>query len=584
MSLIDHPYPQLRRDEWQDCNGVWDFAFDDDDEGIGLGWSAGFETSRTIHVPFVYQSELSGIGDTADHPVIWYQRAITVHPHDGNRMILHFEAVDYECTVWVNGVYATHHIGGNSRFAVDITPLTRDGDNLLVLRVTDLLTDLTIPRGKQYWKTTAEVMWFTPMSGIWRDVWLETKPVIALDDLRLTPHIEDETIEIEARLSPHAARRADVALRVDIEFQGEPVTSSLVDVRHGHVRMRVGLDDFNDHGLGHWWSPEHPNLYDLTLTLLADGKPNDVVHSYFGMRKVEVVNGKFCLNNRPYFLRMVLDQGYFPESILTPASFGALERDVRLTKRLGFNTVRKHMMSCQARYAYLADVYGLLVWGEMAAAYDYSEQYAIRMVDEWKTIVQDGYNHPSIVAWVPLNESWGVPDIYYSTKQQAHASSLYYLTKSLDDTRPVISNDGWEHTVSDLFTVHDYCSDPDVIRQRYASVQDVIDDMPGLEGRKFLFCPGYGYAGQPMMCTEMGGVNYRLRGLGADVLPRCADEQEFLRRVRALLDAYYGSPLIQGVCYTQLTDTQTEICGLLTWDREPKAPIAELRRIITGKC
>lgn len=583
MELVDHPYPQCRRDTWESCNGLWDFRFDDRDEGLSGGWSSGFSAQRSIRVPFVYQSQMSGIGDTSNHPVIWYQRTIMIHPHGDDRTILHCEAVDYECTLWVNGAYAARHRGGNSRFAIDVTPFLRDGDNLFVFRVTDSLTDLTIPRGKQYWKTTAEVMWFTPMSGIWRDIWLETRPSLSIEDLRLTPHIRRKTIEIETWLSGLTRNRDDLTIIADISFNGDPVVSATITVHDGHARLDVGLDDFNDHGLGHWWSPERPNLYDLTLTLCDAGEPVDVVHSYFGMRDVSIVNGKFCLNNRPYFLRMVLDQGYFPRSLLTPPSFEALQKDVRLTKQLGFNTVRKHMMSCPAQYAYLADVYGLLVWGEMAASYDYSEESAIRMVDEWKTVVRAGYNHPSIVTWVPLNESWGVPEIYYSSKQQAHATSLYYLTKSLDDTRPVISNDGWEHTVSDILTVHDYCADPEVIRRRYSDVNIIVRDMPGLEGRKFLFCPGYSYSGQPVMCTEMGGVNYRLDGKGADVHPRCDDQAQFVARVQGLLDAYRDCPLVQGICYTQLTDTQTEICGLLTWDREPKVPIDTLRRAVIGR-
>ncbi|MBT1170633.1 sugar-binding domain-containing protein [Bifidobacterium sp. SO4] len=585
LNLIDHPFPQLRRDRWRDLNGPWQFATDDGDEGLSAGWQSGFPSHMEIIVPFVHQSEASGIADKAFHPIVWYSRTfmLSSKPNNTENILLHFEGVDYHCTVWINGSYAGEHTGGNSRFAIDVTPFAISGENLIVLRVTDDLTDMTILRGKQYWKERAEVMWFTPMTGIWRDVWLEIKPCLAIDELRMTPHIDSEEIELELTLTSRAKTISGIRLQATISFEGQVVTTADVAVHDGRLRLRIGINDFNDHGLGRWWSPEHPNLYDLDLTLTLNGKICDVVHSYFGMREVAIVNGKFCLNHRPYFLRMVLDQGYFKESILTPPSFEALERDVHMAKELGFNTVRKHMMGCQARYAYLCDVYGLLVWSEMAGAYDYSTDYALSMISEWSATVQAGYNHPSIVTWVPLNESWGVPNIYYSKQQQAHANSLYYLTKSLDSTRPVISNDGWEHCISDLFTIHDYSSDIDVLQHRYSSVDHIIEDMPGLEGRKFLFCPGYHYNGQPVMCTEMGGVNYRLNHLGAPVEPRCSSKTEFLERVRTLMEAYYNSPLIQGVCYTQLTDTETEICGLLTWNREPKAPIEELRSIFMAK-
>ena len=596
VDLINHPFPQLRRDEWESLNGQWDFAFDDSDKGLQMGWSAGIPgvEARSITVPFVYQAELSGIHETRFHSVVWYQRLLRI-PEGSARAkhrVLHFEGVDYQCSLWINGQHVGEHVGGNARFSFDITAYLNDGDNVVVLRVTDSLTDMKIPRGKQYWKEKAEIMWFTQMTGIWRDVWMEATPRTFIEDVRITPYIDDEEIEVELWISSSSYIAStsvpvqSVELSTVVEFDGEIVTEICSTVKGGHTKFRIGIDDFNDHGLGHWWSPEHPSLYDLTLSLsevFSDTSRKvsnpDVVHSYFGMRKVAVTNGKFCLNNKPYFLQMVLDQGYFKESILTPPSFEGLERDVTLTKELGFNCVRKHMMSCEARYAYLCDYYGLLVWGEMAAAYDYSERYAYAMVDEWKEVVKAGYNHPSIAAWIPLNESWGVPEIYYSTKQQAHANSLYDIAKSVDNTRPVVSNDGWEHCKSDLFTVHDYSADPAVLAHRYMSVDQIVHDMPGLEGRKFLFCPGYEYKGQPVMCTEMGGVNYRLNGLGDPVEPRFETEEEFVNQLRTIMEIYYASPLIQGVCYTQLTDTETEICGLLTWNRELKAPAKVLRKI-----
>lgn len=577
--LIDHPRPQFRRTNWLNLNGVWDFRFDDERQGIVEEWWSGFQATHTIQVPFVYQSELSGIKDTTFHPIIWYQKKVSIDYSSDKAYFLHFEGVDYECTLWINGQYVGHHIGGNSRFQFDIAPFLVNEENVFVLQVIDNLTDMTIPRGKQYWKEKAEVMWFTQISGIWRDVWLEEVSKISLSDCKITPHIDRKNVELDLLFTEEIQNKENLELVLTVKFNNEVIVKERHLLKSRHVNLFIGLDDFNDHGLGRWWSPENPNLYDLTLEVVEDVHVYDHVESYFGMRKVSVERDKFCLNNRPYFFRSVLDQGYFKESILTAPSFTDLAKDVELIKQLGFNSVRKHMMSSESRYLYLCDYYGLLVWSEMAAAYDYSDSYALIMIDEWKDVVTNCYNHPSVVTWVPLNESWGVPDIYYSSKQQAHAQSLYYLTKSIDDTRPVISNDGWEHCKSDLFTVHDYSSNVNVLNKRYSNVENIIKDMPGLEGRKFLFCPGYEYEGQPVLCTEMGGVNFRLNGQGDSVNPRVHTEADFLEKIDQIIQCYYDSPIIEGFCYTQLTDTETEICGLLTWDRVPKAPIEKIRKI-----
>lgn len=578
--LIKHPNPQFRRTSWTDLNGTWDFRFDSLREGLLQKWNKGFEPTHKIEVPFVYQSERSGIHETKFCPVVWYQRTLNKKAVDDQRSIIHFEAVDYMTTVWVNGAYVGKHVGGNSRFFFDITPFLTEEENLLVLRVEDSLEDMTIPRGKQYWKETAEVMWFTQMTGIWRDVWLEDKSLYSVETIRLTPNIDKKEVEVELHFSEEVALLNSFTLKLELTIDDRIVAKESHWARGQHLKFCVGIDDFNDHGLGSWWSPEHPNLYDLKLELDVDNQLMDTIYSYFGMRKISIDNNKFCLNNRPYFFSSVLDQGYFTDSILTASSFEALEKDVQWIKKLGFNGVRKHMMSSENNYLYLCDYYGLLVWSEMAAAYDYSEEYAYQMVDEWKVIIQQGYNHPCIVAWVPLNESWGVPDIYHSKKQQAHAQTLYYLTKSVDDTRPVISNDGWEHCQSDLFTVHDYSSDEITLAERYSSVDKIISDMPGLCGRKFLFCPGYSYEGQPVMCTEMGGVNYRLR-IGMNVEPNVSNSEDFVEEIRKVINIYKQSPIIEGFCYTQLTDTETEICGLLTWNREPKASVEELNTIFS---
>ncbi|WP_440897487.1 glycoside hydrolase family 2 protein [Amphibacillus sp. Q70] len=569
----------MKREKWMSLNGQWEFCFDDMNQGIDDNWFKNRQFDKVINVPFTYQSKLSGIEDQSFHGMVWYKRKIHLKKDSQETTIIHFEGVDYEMILWVNGSYVGKHIGGNSSFEFDMSKFIVDGENEIVVCVKDYLEDMTIPRGKQYWKEQAEVMWFTQMTGIWRDVWIEQVNYTHIKSLRITPDIDLKEVRIELEIK-NLNFNLKSKLKTIVTFDGEVVTEEYRRINEKKIFLSIALNDFNDHGLGRWWSPEQPNLYDISFELIENDSVIDKVDSYFGMRKVSIEDSKFCLNNRPYFLKLVLDQGYFPESILSSPSIEHLKKDIELTKQMGFNGVRKHMMSSDPKYLYLCDKLGLLVWGEMASAYDYSEDYAYRMIDEWKDIIKRDYNHPSIVTWVPINESWGVPNIYYSSKEQNHVQSLYHLTKSVDDTRPVISNDGWEHCKSDLFTIHDYESDEKILKERYSSVENIISDMPGLGGRKFLFCPGFSYEGQPVMCTEMGGINYRLNGLGSAVEPREHNAKDFLHKVETVLSPYLESKVIEGVCYTQLTDTETEICGLLTWNREPKIQVERIKAIL----
>ncbi|MEK5166769.1 sugar-binding domain-containing protein [Paenibacillus sp. FSL R5-0527] len=579
----EYPRPQFVRNSWRSLNGTWSFKFDDRIVGVKEKWYQGKANfPLEITVPFCYQSELSGIEDKQVHECVWYEKTFTIpDEYAGKRVILHFGAVDYECSVWVNGLPAGKHRGGFASFSLEISDLIAGKDNRITVMARDYLRDLTIPRGKQYWKAKGEVMWFTNMTGIWQSVWLEFVDEIYMEKVRFTPHLDTNEIEIQAFIDGWDDRHR-IELDTRIEFAGDVVAEESRRILAGTEAWRVNLRDFNDHGLGRWWSPETPNLYDVSFELKVDGVTVDQIGSYFGMRKISADDGKLCLNNRPYRMKLVLDQGYFPQSLLTAPTEEALRRDVELCKEMGFNGMRKHMMVADPRYLYWCDKLGVLVWGEMAAAYVYNEQYAYRMIEEWKEVIDRDYNHPSIVVWVPLNESWGVADIYYNEKQQHHAQSLYHITKSVDSTRLVISNDGWEHCKSDLCTVHDYCKDPETLRRRYSSIENIIADMPGLEGRKFIYNPGFSYQGEPVLCTEFGGVNYHVEPSSPVVEPKAENGEQFVSQLVDVIQPFVVSGLVQGYCYTQLTDTETEICGLLTWNREPKVPVEVIRRINEG--
>ncbi|WP_372632234.1 glycoside hydrolase family 2 protein [Cohnella sp.] len=578
----EHPRPQFERADWINLNGEWEFEFDDAGAGDKEQWQAGGkELSRRIQVPFAFQSRLSGIGDPGFHDVVWYRTAFEVPASfSGKRTILHFGAVDYEATVWVNGKLAARHEGGHTPFSADITGIVNpSGTNTLVVKAVDYSRDVTLPRGKQYWLTDSASIFYTRTTGIWQTVWLEAVGQTYVDKVRFTPDIDRNDIEMRVFFGGLTGQQNDLTLEIDISYQGASVTRDIVRVNNEEETRTIRLTDFNDHSQGRWWSPEKPNLYDVRFTLRSGGVAIDEASSYFGMRKVSIEDGKFCLNNRPYFQKLVLDQGYFPDGNLTPPSDEAIRRDVELTKAMGFNGVRKHQKLEDPRYLYWCDKLGLLVWSEAANAYQYSEKYVRRFVNEWQESMERDYNHPSIVAWVPLNESWGVPNIQIDKRQQQHALTMYHLTKSLDPMRPVVSNDGWEMVATDLFNIHDYEWRREVLEERYSSPEKATSALPA--GRR-LSVGGYSYAGQPILVTEFGGIGYKKSEWEGWGYSGAENDEDYADRLRAVIHPLLKSDVVQGFCYTQLTDVEQEINGLLTYDRVPKLPLETIKSIIEG--
>ncbi|CAN5212066.1 glycoside hydrolase family 2 [soil metagenome] len=585
----EYPRPQFRRSHWTNLNGEWSFAFDDGDEGLAKGWpqvspeDPGADDSpfhQKITVPFCYQSELSGIGETAFHDVVWYARTFEHELQADGRLLLHFGAVDYRATVWVNGIQAAEHEGGHTPFSADVTHTLRGGENMLVVRAEDPSQDTTIPRGKQYWKEESAGIFYTRTTGIWQTVWLEPVNRRRLASLRLTPDVDSASLDIECEISGF---EPDMALRIVVELDGDTVLEDRISLTSRVLKRRLPL---TRHGeapdtphIGEWtglalWSPGEPNLYDLQLELLgADGETLDTVESYFGMRKVETKGGGVFLNGRPLYQRLVLDQGYWPGGVLTAPTDDDLKRDIELTKAMGFNGARKHQKVEDPRWLYWADRLGFLVWGEIANAYQYSPDYVRRITAEWQEAVRRDYNHPCVVAWVPINESWGVPDLATDGRQREHLLALYHLTHSLDGTRPVISNDGWEHARTDLLALHNY-RDADNLAANYASVESTIAATPA---NRPAYVAGHGYRGEPILITEFGGIAFA-GGEGKDWgYSTVAGEDEFLERYAALIDALRGCNPVQGFCYTQLTDVEQEVNGLLTYDRRPKADLARIK-------
>jgi beta-galactosidase/beta-glucuronidase len=588
----EYPRPQFRRRAWFNLNGEWSFAFDDKDAGLAGRWpdvtpqelrSDDSPFDRSIVVPFCYQAELSGIGETTFHDVVWYARTFEFASADDERLFLHFGAVDYRATVWVNGLQVVSHEGGHTPFSADVTHALAGAaaENVVVVRAEDPSTDVTIPRGKQYWKEKSEGIFYTRTTGIWQTVWLEPVNRRRIEKFRLTPDVDTSSIYLEVDVS---GVEPGVSLRVKVTFEGEPAVEDTVRLHSSPIERSLPLlrrgDAPETPHLSEWpraalWSPDEPNLYDLTLELLDEtGGVLDTVESYFGMRKIEVKGGKVFLNGHPLYQRLVLDQGYFPEGILTAPTDDDLRRDVELAREMGFNGVRKHQKVEDPRWLYWADTLGLLVWGEMANAYQYSPDYVRRMTAEWQEALGRDYNHPCIVAWVPMNESWGVPDLAHDSGQTEHLLSLYDLTRSLDGTRPVVSNDGWEHALTDLCTIHDY-RDAEALKESYKTPESAVEVMPA---RRPVYVSGHGYRGEPILITEFGGIAFSgdAGGWGYSTV---ADSEEFLERYESLIEALLQSNPVQGFCYTQLTDVEQEVNGLLTYDRKPKASLQKIREI-----
>ncbi len=465
------PQPQMQRDAWIELNGRWDFTSDLEEVFVtpeDVTWD------RTIVVPFSPETPASEVNDTGFYKAVWYRRRFD-RPEmaRGQHLLLHFEAVDYKCTVWVNGQKVCDHEGAYTPFHADITRVLRpDGPQEIVLRAEDDPADLCKPRGKQDWKLEPHSIWYPRTTGIWQTVWLEIVPETRLESLQWTSSLKHWEIGLDARVSggSEGEEREDLVLSVRLHVGEQVLAHDVYSVVAGEVHRRVALSDpgIDDYRNTLLWSPSSPTIIDAELELRnSNGDVLDAVRSYTALRSVETQGDRFVLNGRPLNLRLVLDQGYWPESGLTAPNDEALLRDVLLVKKLGFNGVRKHQKIESARYLYWADRVGLLVWEEMPSAYRYTTRSIERLTREWFDVLNRDRSHPCIVAWVPFNESWGVPNLPESPSQRHYVQSLYHLTKALDPDRPVVGNDGWESVATDIIGIHDYDDLPERLGRRY---------------------------------------------------------------------------------------------------------------------
>jgi len=598
----EHPRPQFFRPHWRSLNGPWHFKCDPGDSGLQRGWP--FDSRAIddrINVPFCPESRLSGIGETDFMKVVWYCRHFDVpDAWCGQRVLLHFGAVDWSCRVWVNDVEVGQHVGGSSSFCLDITE-SLGAENRVVVRAEDDVRSGLQPAGKQSVLHQSFGASYTRTTGIWQSVWLEAVAPTRIESIQILPDWTAGRFVIVPRFigldAPHT-------IRCIASSAGEPVARVQGPADNG---LPIVVDLPSPRA----WSPADPHLYDLRFELCRDEFSSDrqsletdrqsletdrqcvdAVESYAGLRHLSVQGDRFVLNGEPVFLRLVLDQGFHPDGLWTAPSDDELRADIERAQALGFNGARLHQKVFEERFHYWADRLGYLTWGEFpdwgleGMNFFPPRRDAIhqqRALDnhlrEWCEVVERDRNHPSIIAWTPFNEAnrrKGRERLYDRTMRKAYA-----LTRALDPTRPVHDASGWTHVQTDIYSVHDYQQDPAEFRATYAAgPRDT-----GEARKRFGGEDGAAYAGQPFVVDEYGGTWWE-NGAEGDgswgygERPKSAEEA--LSRIVALTEVLLQNPAVAGFCYTQLTDIEQERNGLYTDARRLKFDAERLRAAFAG--
>lgn len=569
----EYPRPQFTRPAWVNLNGPWTCTLDCGKSGMEQGYaqSKGFETPITV--PFCPESPLSGVNHTDFIEMMWYHRKVAIPAEwAGSRVILHFGAVDFESEVFIDGQSVGRHYGGTSSFSYDISLWAKPGqEHDLVVYVRDDLRAGNQPSGKQCAVFTSHGCFYTRTTGIWQTVWIESVPVHGLKSIYVVPDLDGSRFIVtptfyavrqgnQLRITLHDGDRS-VSLSTSAAVDGVPV---IVPVSHPKP-----------------WSTENPFLYDLDLEVIgANGAVIDKVGSYAGLRKVHVQDGKVFLNNQPIYLRLVLDQGFYPDGIWTAPTDEALKRDIELSQNSGFNGARLHQKVFEERFHYWADRLGYLTWGESSSwGLDVKEIDSARnFLGEWHEILVRDRNHPSIIAWTPFNETWDTGDRRQHNRVHIDA---YEMTRAIDPTRPVNDASGYAHARTDLWTVHTYEQSPQQLKELLAPKDGVPwRNYPDRE---------VDYTGQPYIVDEFGGIKwipedrrpFADNSWGYGEGPRTLED--FYARLEGQVNALYGYPHIVGYCYTQLTDVEQEQNGIYNYDRSEKFDMRRVASIFKGE-
>lgn len=563
----EYPRPQFVRNDWVNLNGEWTYEFDFGKSGTHRNLQNSNCLKDRIQVPFCPESKLSGVEYTDFINCMWYQRMIDIPENwTGKNIYLHFGAVDYYAEIYLDGNFVQRHYGGSSSFSVDITRQVKAGmRHNLVVRVTDDLRSGKQTGGKQSPTFYSNGCLYTRVTGIWQTVWMEAVDRKGLKSAVLRPDIDQEQLFV----SPEFFQESDNEIEVILKEGEKTIASRKASCVNGTMlvlpvrKMKL-------------WSPENPFLYDIVYRIKdKQGNLLDEVTSYVGMRKIHTADGKFYLNNQPYFLRLVLDQGYYPDGIWTAPSDEALRKDIQLGKDAGFNGARLHQKVFEERYHYWADKLGYLTWSESASwAMNHDDELAARnFIAEWTEVVIRDRNHPSIVTWTPFNESWGAGNVVYPRLVR----DVYRITKAIDPTRPINDASGDKHILTDIWGVHNYQQDPKILadaligREGEEPYRNIRDD-------KSLAV----YEGQPYIVSEFGGIGWMKpeengTSWGYGAVPEAMED--FYKRLEGLVQAMGSSNIVVGFCYTQLTDVEQEKNGIYYYDRTPKFDMNRIKAI-----
>lgn len=582
MDKLKYPRPQFIRENWWDLNGDWQFTFDDDNIGQShKNYLKDEFYKMIITVPFSYHTKKSGIHIQDNHTIVWYKKRIQLPKKENKRYILYFGAVDYQCDIYINDIHVCCHIGGHTPFEIDITDYIHE-EFSLIIRVEDHNL-VSQPIGKQSWKNNNFLCWYTRTVGIWQDVWIEEVGDIYLSDVQMTPDIDNASLEIDAYINKDDS---DVLLIGEILFNGHFINRFMSSFKGKRARLSVDVSDNEANFRLHFWHPNTPNLYDIQLKLVYKDQILDDVLSYFGMRRINNFQNKIYLNNQEFYQKLILDQGYFPEGGLTGTQ-DELKDDILKIKEMGFNGVRKHQKIENNRYMYLCDLIGLVMWAEFPSTFEYSPIANENILREFHAFIKKHYNHPSVICYTLLNESWGINEVYTNIKEQSFINALYYLAKSLDSSRLIVGNDGWEHSLTDILTIHDYNSDSISLKESYQDIVVAANGSPSKTSNRHCFNEGYNYQGIPIMISEFGGVafdvenneSYDSWGYGE----RLKDKDTVLKKIKDLHQAVMDIEGVCGFCYTQLTDVEQEINGLLDHQHRYKFDPQDIKDILEYK-
>lgn len=566
----EHPRPQFVRDSWVNLNGTWSYTFDFGESGLtrGLDKSEGFDGKITV--PFCPESKLSGVEYKDFINCMWYQRAVDVPATwEGKKILLNFGAVDYYSTIYVNGNLAGRHWGGSSSFSVDMTPYVKAGEKAnIVVCVKDDVRAGEQTGGKQSRSFYSAGCYYTRVTGIWQTVWMEAVAPAGLKEVYVKPDLDNSSFVLEPRFY---ALEKGLSLNVKVKDGDKVVAKKSVKATNP---MTIVLPVKNVKT----WSPDSPFLYGLEYEVVnAEGQVVDQVVSYAGMRKIHIEGNRVFLNNEPLYLRMVLDQGFYPEGVWTAPTDEALKQDIEMSMSVGFNSARLHQKVFEERFHYWADKLGYITWGESASwgADTNNEMAARNFLNEWREVVTRDRNHPSIVIWTPFNETWERPKgVEEARHQDRFISDVYDLTKTLD-YRPVHDVSGGYHVKTDIWSYHNYEQDPVKLKERL-TVKNT-GEVPTLAKDREV-----AYSGQPYYLDEYGGIKWVIEQYASNTWgygqgPKSLDE--FYTRLEALTNVLLGFDYINGYTYTQLTDVEQEQNGIFTYDRKPKFDPAKLKAI-----